>query len=103
MPCYEVRTVSVEFKAENRRLLDDAIRSSTLQVTETGDKTITFGWGEIVLDLKAGTAAVADGYQHKLNELKRAYSKECIKAAVKKMWWGVKLQGNQAVVTKVKW
>jgi hypothetical protein len=103
MPCYEVRTMNVEFKVENRRLLDDAIRASGLQVTDKGDRTITFEWGEIVLDLKAGTAVVADGSQGRLNELKRAYSKECVKAAAKKMWWGVKLQGNQATVTKVKW
>ena len=103
MPCYEVRTMNVEFKVENRELLDAAIRASSLQVTDKGDRTITFEWGKVVLDLKTGTAAVEDGCQGRLNELKRAYSRECVKFAAKKMQWGVKIQGDQATVTKMKW
>ena len=32
MPCYEVRTVSVEFKADNRQLLDAAIKTTGMMI-----------------------------------------------------------------------
>lgn len=104
MPCYEVRTMSVEFKAENRQLLDAAIRNSNiLMVTRKDQGIIEFAYGKIVLNTSTGVAQVQDGYQEKLNELKRAYSKECIKAAAKKMQWAAKMQGNQATITKLQW
>lgn len=103
MPCYEVRTMSVEFKAENKQLLDAAIRNSNVLVTSKNNGVIEFAYGKIVLDTNTGIAKVQDGFQDKLNELKRAYSKECIKAAAKKMQWAAKMQGNQATITKLQW
>jgi len=105
MPCYEVRTVSVEFRAENRKLLDAAIESLGGQmsiVQESGDRLI-LGYGAITLDLAAGRAEVRGGYQDRLNELKRAYSREAVKAAAKKCQWSCKLQGNKAQITKMRW
>lgn len=103
MPCYEVRTMSVEFKTENRELLDAAIRNSNILVTAKNNGIIEFAFGKIVLDTNTGVAEVQEGYQSKLNEIKRNYSKEAIKAAAKKMQWGVKMAGYQATVTKMKW
>lgn len=103
MPCYEVRTISVEFRAENRKLLADAIRATGMEVTSSTDTVLSLGYGAIVLNLANGKAEVQDGYQGKLNELKRAYSAEAVKAAAKKCQWGVKLQGNKAQITKVRW
>jgi hypothetical protein len=106
MPCYEVRTVSVEFRAENRALLDAAIRSLSggLAVVEQSyDGRLNLGYGAIKLDLDAGRAEVRDGYQGHLNELKRAYSREAIKAAAKRCQWSCKLQGNKAQVNKMRW
>lgn len=103
MPCYEVRTVSVEFKADNRQLLDAAIKAAGLQINNQDEHRVVLGWGEIILNLDEGTARVQDGYQDKLNELKRAYSKECVRAAAKKASWNVKWSGKEAVVNKLKW
>jgi hypothetical protein len=82
MPCWEVRTVSVEFKAENRKLLDAAIRSIGMGVREENG-LLSLDYGAIKLDLKAGKAEVQDGYQNRLNELKQAYSREAVKAALR--------------------
>ena len=103
MPCYEVRTMSVEFKAENRQLLDAAIRNSNILVTGKNEGVIEFAYGKIVLNTNTGIAEVQDRYQSKLNEIKRNYSKECIKAAAKKMQWNVKMAGYQATISKLQW
>ena len=103
MPCYEVRTVSVEFKAENRKLLADAIRATGMEVTGSTDKVITLGYGAIELNLATGKAEIREGQQGHLNQLKRAYSAEAIKAAAKKCQWGVKRQGNKATIQKMRW
>lgn len=104
MPCYEVRTVSVEFKADNRQLLDAAIKAIGLEAYWHTKDRVDIGLGNnIRLDLESGKALIQDGYQGKLNELKRAYSKECVKAAAKKASWNVKWSGKEAVVNKLKW
>lgn len=104
MPCYEVRTLSVEFKADNRQLLDAAIKAIGLQAYWHTEDRVDVGLGNnIILDLSSGGAKIRDGYQDKLNELKRAYSKECVKAAAKKAAWNVKWSGKEAVVSKLKW
>ena len=102
MPCYEVRTMSVEFKAENRQLLNQAIKAMNVLAMDDNEGLRLWG-GAVVLNLKAGTATVREGYQDQLNALKRQYSKECVKAAAKKMQWAVKFQGQQATVNKVNW
>jgi hypothetical protein len=107
MPCYEVRTISVEFKAENRNLLDAAARSIGLNdLRNVGNGRLEMGphfGAYITLDLTNGRAEVRDGYQSLLNELKRAYSREAIKAAAKQVNWACKMTGNQATITKMKW
>lgn len=104
MPCYEVRTVSVEFRAENRNLLDRAIKSLGWHAQELQDKRLDVQFGQIKFDLVAGKAEVLEGCQGKLNELKQAYSREAVKAAAKKCQWGVKFQGqNKATINKVQW
>lgn len=104
MPCYEVRTMSVEFKADNRQLLDAAIKAIVLEAYWHTEDRVDVGLGNnIRLNLSNGVALVAVGYQDKLNELKRAYSKECVRAAAKKASWNVKWSGKEAVVNKLKW
>jgi len=107
MPCWEVRTVSVEFKADNRKLVHAAAESLGMRVEEQSDGTIWLNAGEfpgsIKLDLERGQAEVRSGYQRHLNKLKQAYSRECVKTAAKKAGWVVKWSGEKAVVNKLKW
>jgi len=103
MPCYEVRTVSVEFKAENKSMLNAALSKIGLPSRELADGRLVLGTGQIVLDLDNGKAVVQDGCQGELNNIKRAYSREAIKAAAKKCQWSCKLQGSKAQITKMRW
>ena len=86
MPCYEVRVTNVEFKAENRALLDEAIKSLDMRVQVDGNK-VSLNYGTIVLDLAKGMAQVQDGYQSKLNELKRAYTAQAVAKYAKMQGW----------------
>jgi hypothetical protein len=89
MPYYQVRTMSVEFKAENRDLLDAALKALGWKVYEQFSGQLIVGNGEIKINLKTGMAEVQVGSQAKLNELKRAYSRQSINAAAKKAGWQV--------------
>lgn len=89
MPCYQIRTMSVEFKADNRDLLDAALAALGWKVFEQFSGQLIVGNGEIKINLKAGIAEVQIGAQSKLNELKRAYARQSINAAAKKAGWQV--------------
>jgi hypothetical protein len=87
MPCYEVRLTTVEFKAEHKDLLMDAIKSLKLNAEILADGRISLHYGAIVLDLKAGQAQVQDGYQAGLNNLKRAYTAQAVSKFAKLQGW----------------
>jgi hypothetical protein len=90
MPCYQVRTYSVEFKAHNRAILDLALKSLDWIREPTGsDKVLSFQNGAIVINLDKGTAQIRAGYQEKLNALRRSYSRQAVNAAAKRMGWQV--------------
>ena len=104
MPCWEVRTVSVEFRAENRTLLGAAIKAVDAETRLLADGRYALYGGAIKLDLANGKAEVEEGYQFLLNKLKQAYSREAVKAAAKRCQWGVKFTGvNKATINKVQW
>jgi hypothetical protein len=100
MPCYEVRTMSVEFKAESAGMLHRAMVSLQWKYLWTGN-TVQFENG-IILDLDKQRAIIPRGQQSKLNELKRAYSMECLKqVAVRNRWQITKKTGTKGSFTKV--
>jgi hypothetical protein len=93
MPCYEVRTMSVEFKAENSGLLDKAVKALGWEIQHSGKtayvRTKTYDVFEI--NLQDGKARIREGMQGDLNALKRAYSMEAIKQAASAKKWAVKV------------
>jgi len=93
MPCYEVRTYSVEFKAANRAIFDAAIGVLKWKPDWEVSDRLSFDGGKIVIDLNKGTATVQDDaagtVQGRLNELKRAYSRQSIVSAAKKRGWQI--------------
>lgn len=89
MPCWEVRNMSVEFRAENLELLKRALDAVGLAYS-VNDQTVTAG--RIVLDLAAGKATFPSYAQATVNKLKQAYSVEAVKAAAKAKGWSVKAQ-----------
>lgn len=88
MPCYTVRLTSVEFLAEHADKLETALKALGWAYN-TNYREQKFYVGGIVLDLKAGRATIPEGQQSGLNELKRAYSLECVRASGMAKNWKV--------------
>jgi hypothetical protein len=95
MPCWEVRTMSVEFHAKHQRLLEQAIdalgwyreaatQGNILVVRPKGS------WDPLTIDLDTSRATIADYQQGHLNELKQQYSKEALKRAAKLAGWNLR-------------
>ena len=103
MPCWEVRTVNVEFKAAHADLLDKAIKALgwKSQKLDANNLWVFSGWGAMTLNLATGKSTIREDQQAKLNELKRAYSAQAIKLAAKLNGWQVKTAGaNKGLLTK---
>ena len=95
MPCYEVRTMSVEFKAQHKSLLMMALKNLGWNWREENGKlNVSY---DIVIDLSNQQAEVPEGRrsQSKLNELKRAYSSAAISKVAKVNLWQRKADNDQ--------
>lgn len=102
MPCYEVRTLSVEFKAEHIDLLEKALDSLGWIRDWNGAKTFCRLNNGIELDLRTGKATIQEGQQDRLNQLKRAYSMEALKqVTVKNRWQINKIKATKGSLIRV--
>ncbi|MFH0901556.1 MAG: hypothetical protein V2A73_13090 [Pseudomonadota bacterium] len=97
MPCWEVRTMSVEFKAKHHKLLKQAIEALgwTYESTAEGLKVKGSSWGTFTVDLASQKAEINSSQQSMLNRLKQQYSKEVLKQAAKLRGWQFKQQGQE--------
>jgi hypothetical protein len=102
MPCYTVRTVSVEFKVGNVDLLKRAIEKIGWVVSFTSEKIINARtdnrWGdEFTISFDKGLISSQSFDAKKLNsfsnQLKRAYSEVVIDEVAKKNKWIKKTMG----------
>ena len=85
MPCYEVRTMSVEFHAEHRDVLLQALKNLGWNYTVlSSGKVLSKG---MELDLAAGKAELPENCQGQLNMLKRAYSAAALDKVAKLNMW----------------
>lgn len=98
MPCYEVQTMSVEFTAQHRDLLDKAIGALKWNVVVESAGRLVLQNGMIVLDLNNNTAQVTNGWQRQLNELKRAYSQQCIDRVARLNAWTKRTEKQQSAL-----
>ena len=89
MPCYEVRTVQVEFKARNREALQEALESNGIDHWWNTSWTKVYG-KEWEIDLEKQTAQVTEGKEVYLNRVRRAYSETVIAEVARKKKWIVK-------------
>ena len=87
MPCYEVKTVSVEFKVAHRDLLDKALDALGWTRDWNVAKTFCRLQNGIEIDLRIGKASMQASQQASLNMLKRAYSQQAVKLAAKLNGW----------------
>jgi len=101
MPCYEVRTMSVEFKAQHKDLLIEAIKKLgwEREMRLVGDTVIVRG---MRVDLKTQKAEISEGrmYNDRLNELKRAYSSAALDRVAKRNRWSRKAKDKNKGVLR---
>jgi len=93
MPCYEIRTVSVQFKAENIGILKRAIEAEghTITFEEKTAIGVSVGRRWVAVDLERSTVTSSDMNQAEIssfaNSLKRAYSATVIDEVAKRNKW----------------
>ena len=102
MPCYEVRTMSVEFNAKHLGLLRKAIESLGWICEEIAGelKVQPKTCGYFTIDLVLQKAVIQSSQQLQLNQLKQQYSKEALKRAAKLQGWQYKQQEQQKGVLR---
>ena len=107
MPCWEVRTLSVEFQAKYRDLLEEAIADlgwSLDQLKEGRWQIFPQGATSFLVDLDQGKATITDGQQRHLNQLKVAYSQAAVRKVAKKRGWKTKFTSpTKGKFTKKQW
>jgi len=90
MPCYTVRTMSVEFKAEHRDLLEQAIKNLGWKYTRLDTGLLIDcddSANSMRIDLVNSKATITADQQPLLNLLKRTYSVCCLQRVTAKNNW----------------
>jgi len=98
MPCWEVRTTSVEFHAKHRKLLEQAVNALGWERVNSASNTSADvlvirrpgDWDPFTIDLANGRATINEWQQPALNQLKQQYSLQALKRAAKLKGWQVK-------------
>lgn len=100
MPCYEINTITLKFKAKYFYIIMLVLEKMNLNPTSTVDKLRIFtDIGEF--DLRNGKAIVRKQFADIVNQFRINYSKEILSIAAKKKKWIYKERGkNQFVVKK---
>jgi len=98
MPCWEVNTISVEFKAKYKDLLIQACESIGIKAA------YAVGWYEergkfciknLVIDLESSVATIPNNAANVLlNKVRRAYTRACIASVARKKKFAVKMLQN---------
>lgn len=98
MPCYEVRTTSVEFQARNLELLKRAAEAAGWTASVDLKRTALLcqkGGQTLKIDLMAQTISGAISAAA-VNGLKRAYSEAAIEEVARRKRWLLKKTGSGA-------
>jgi hypothetical protein len=88
MPCYTINTMTADFRAENRAILDRAL--TALGYACEGTDQIYLPEIDATLDLINHVITCEQRYLPKINALKREYSRQAITAAAQRKGWIVR-------------
>jgi hypothetical protein len=104
VPCYQISTISTEFKASNFGLLSDVVKASGAEIKIHGDiATVTLANG---LEIKIANGQASGPWQVEkaINALRVAYSQAIVtqaKAWAQQKGWAVQQQSpNKMSLTK---
>jgi len=103
MPCWEVRTMSVEFKVKHVALLREAVKALGwfYENMPTGLRVRASTSETFEIDFTLGRAEIQTEQLPRLNQLKRQYSKEALKRAARLRGWQFKQQSGQQLAKGV--
>jgi hypothetical protein len=93
MPCYQVNTVSVDFKAKSIPMLEAALKALKWDYKFQNDEML-FTRG-MTINLKADRATIDRYDQTLLNQLKVAYSTQVVMSQADKRRWVIKRKARQ--------
>jgi hypothetical protein len=85
MPCYEVRLVTAEFKAENKKILEEAARALNWTVEFYGTEAAKIGPVTVYFNKERARAR----NQEDINLLKQSYTKAAVNKAAKMQGWNL--------------
>jgi hypothetical protein len=97
MPCYEVRTVQVEFKAHSREILLKALSEARISHWIEGTTINGTRW---IINLEKQTATVEQGYESELNKIRRLYSEAVVSEVARRKKWLVKKAAENKIQLK---
>lgn len=90
MPCYEVNTMSVEFKAKYKSILVQTLTSLGFKLSVNNNKIYT---SNFTFDLDKQKVKFPSGYQNQINGIKQKYSQIVLEQVAKKRRWILKNKG----------
>ena len=97
MPCWEIRTISIEFKARNQELLTEVLKQMKLNYSVDGKVvTIRYGSSSIRVDLENEKVSFLETAPNArlINSIRVEYSKAAVLKAAKLRKWAVRKQGE---------
>ncbi len=92
-PCWQIQTISIEFKTKHKELLKKALKNEEIGFYESRNKLYISG-DRLILDLDRQEASVIDNDYTLLNKIKVAYSETAIREIARKKNWALKKIGN---------
>ncbi len=99
MPCYQIRTVSIDFNATNKSILEAALTSLGYQFYYTNNQMhIKTPNGEIII--ANGKATMNQTLQDTLNNIKQAYSKKTIEQVARKYKFTMTNRDNNKIILR---
>ena len=97
MPCWEVRTMKVEFQAKNESLLIEVLNAMGLKYSKIKNTIrIHFANETVDINLEKQTVECLQTYDNVqlVNRLRVEYSKAAVMKAAKLRKWAVRIQGQ---------
>jgi len=97
MPCWTVQTMSVEFQAKHKDLLEKAILKLGWQLKYIDNgKSIVVGEPStsFTIDLANKKATILSSQQSQLNRLKQAYSQQAVQKVAQLNKWQMRASAN---------
>lgn len=103
MACYVLQTQTVEFGLKNIIFLEKYFKKNNISFRTTKDKageTMAIYFDSMVIDLKAQKATIPEGWNSRLNEVKRGYSQMVIEEIANKKKWLIKKTGENQMALR---